>query len=63
MSLISDPGLMSLILARFHTFVDIDHEIFSVFILLPLLIQDGLESVTSESLCIKYWLTSWSSLP
>ena len=57
MSLIADPGLVSLILARFHTFVDIDHEILSVFILLPLLIQDGLVSVTSESICMKYWLT------
>ena len=29
------PGVMSLILARYHTFVKIDHEIISTVILLP----------------------------
>ena len=39
-----------------HTFMDIDHEIFSTVILLPL-IQEELLSVTSESMCTEYWLT------
>ena len=50
----ADPGVASLILARSHIFMEIDHEIFStVMILLPP-IQDGLLSVTSESMCTKY---------
>ena len=39
--LTADPGVTSLIPARSHTFVDIDHEIMSMAILLPLLIQEG----------------------
>ena len=31
----SDPGVASSILARYHTFVEIDHEIISTVILLP----------------------------
>ena len=34
-SLTADPGVMSLILAWSHTFVEIDHEIISTVILLP----------------------------
>ena len=34
-SLIADPGVRSLIPARSHTFVEIDHEIISTVILLP----------------------------
>ena len=34
-SLTADPGVASLIPARFHTFVEIDHEIISTVILLP----------------------------
>ena len=34
-SLIADPGVASSILARFHTFVEIDHGIISTVILLP----------------------------
>ena len=34
-SLTADPGVASLILARSHTFVEIDHEIISTDILLP----------------------------
>ena len=34
-SLIADPGVASLIPARSHTFVKIDHEIISMAILLP----------------------------
>ena len=33
--LTADPGVTSLILARSHTFVEIDHEIISTAILLP----------------------------
>ena len=33
--LTADPGVMSLIPARSHTFVEIDHEIISAIILLP----------------------------
>ena len=57
MSLIADPGVVGLIPAHFHTFVEIDGEIFSIVILLIPLIQERLVSVTSESMCIKYWLT------
>ena len=54
----TDPGVRSLIPAQYHTFVKIDHEIiFTVILLLPL-IQEGLLSVTSESKCMKYWLTA-----
>ena len=34
--LTADPGVVSLIPARSHTFVEIDHEIISTLILLPL---------------------------
>ena len=34
-SLTADPGVASSIPARSHTFVEIDHEIFSTVILLP----------------------------
>ena len=43
-------GVVSL--AR-STFVEIDHEIISTVILL---IQEGLLSVTIESMCTKYWV-------
>ena len=33
--LIADPGVASSIRARYHTFVEIDHEIISTVILLP----------------------------
>ena len=42
---IADPGVMSSIQARFHTFVEIDHEIISTVILF------GLVSITSKSMC------------
>ena len=42
------------ILAWTHTFMEIDREIFSIIILLLLLIQEGLLSVTSESMCTEY---------
>ena len=65
-SLTADPGVMSSIPARSHTFVEIDHEIIFKVILLPFavrIIQEWLLSVTSESMCTKYWLTACSSLP
>ena len=42
------------------TFVEIDHEIISMVILLP---QEGLLSVTSESVFRKYWLTASCAYP
>ena len=64
-SLTADPGVASSIPARSHTFVEIDHEIISTAILLPSAesFKNGLLSVTSESMCTKYWLTACSSLP
>ena len=51
-SLTADPGAASLIRAQSHTFLEIDHEIIS-----KVIIQEGFLSVTSESMCTKYWLT------
>ena len=49
----ADPGIRSPIPARSHTFMEFDHKIiFNVILLLPL-IQEGLLSVTSESMCTK----------
>ena len=64
-SLTAYPGVVSSIPAQSHTFVEIDREIISTVILLPFaeIIQEGLLSVTSESMCTKYWLTACSSLP
>ena len=54
--LIADPGVASLISAQSHTFMEIDHELIStVFLLLPLNLE-GLLSVTSKRICMKYWL-------
>ena len=64
--LTADLGVASSIPARSHTFVEIDHEILSTVILLPStewFIQEGLLSVTSESMCTNYRLTACSSLP
>ena len=52
----ADPGVVSLIPVRSHIFMEIDHEIISMVILL--LNQEGLLSVRSESMCTKYWLTA-----
>ena len=62
--LTADPGVASSIPVRSHTFLEIDHEIISTVILLPSadFIQEGLLSVTSESMCTNYWLTACSSL-
>ena len=56
-SLIADPGVVSSIPAWSDTFMEIDNVVISAVILLPL-IQEGLLSVTSESMCTKYWLTA-----
>ena len=48
----ADTGVTSLIPAWSHSFVEIDHKMISMVILL--LIQEGLLSVTSESMCTKY---------
>ena len=63
--LTADPGITSLIPVWSHSFVEIDYEIISKIILLPSaeLIQEGLLSVTSKSMCTKHWLTACSSLP
>ena len=63
LSLTADLGVISLIPAQSHTFMAINNELFSTTILLLLLNQEGLLSVTSESMCTKYWLTACSSLP
>ena len=52
-SSIANLGVLSLIPAQSPTFVETDHEIFSMVVLLLLLIQEGLGSVTSESMCTK----------
>ena len=47
----ADPGVASSIPTRSNTYVEIDHVIISMVILLLPLIQEGLLSVTSESMC------------
>ena len=59
-SLTADPDVASLIRARFQTFMEMDHETIRMAILL---LQEGLLSVTSESICKKYWLVTKSCLP
>ena len=62
--LTADPGVASLILARSHTFVEIDHEIISTVILLP-----SAESFMKGCCQLQakvmhdYWLPACSSLP
>ena len=58
-SLTADPRLVSSIPAWPHTFMEIDWEI---IFMVALPIQEEL-SVTRESMCNKYWLTTWSNLP
>ena len=50
-SLLADPGVGISIPAQCHTFVEIDYEIISTVILLLPLIQEGLLSITSDSMC------------
>ena len=56
--LIADPGVFSLIPTQSYILLEIDHEIISIVILLPMLFQERVLSVTSESMCTKYWLTA-----
>ena len=53
----SDAGVANLIPASPNTFVEIDNEMSTVTLLLPV-IQEGLLSVTYKSMCKKYWLTA-----
>ena len=57
MCLTADAEVTSLIPAWYHTFAEIDNELISKAILIPL-IQEQLLSVSSESMCTKYWLTA-----
>ena len=57
-SLTADPGVAGSIPARSNTLVEIDHKIISTVMLVLWLIQEGLLSVPSESMCTKYWLTA-----
>ena len=50
--LTADPGVPSLIAARYHTFMEIDREIISTVISLP---SEKQLSVLSESMRTKYW--------
>ena len=60
----ADPWVVTWTTAQSHTFMEFDHEIIStVILLLPVtlllpLIQEELLSVTSKSMCTKYWLTA-----
>ena len=45
------------------TYVEIDHKIISMVILLLLLIQEGQLSITVESMCTKCWLTTKRTKP
>ena len=56
--LTADPGVASSIPARSPTFVEIDHKIISTPFSSLALIQEGLLSVKSERICMKYWLTA-----
>ena len=49
---------MSLIPARPHTFEEVDCEIFALVILLLMLIEEELLSVTGISIYTEYWLTT-----
>ena len=51
-------GLEFVALVLPHSFIEIDHEIFSTVILSLPLIQEGKLSVTCERMCTEYWLTA-----
>ena len=59
-SLTVDPWVPSSIPVWSHTFVEIDHEIISMVILLLTLIQEGFLSVTSKSIHTNYWFIALS---
>ena len=52
-----EPGVASSIPAP-HAFLQIDHEIISMVILLPTLRQEGLMSVSSENMRMIFWLNA-----
>ena len=56
--MIADPGVISLITAWPHIFVKIDHEIFSMVILLLPLIQEGCCQLQEKVMYTEYWLTA-----
>ena len=56
--LTADPEVGSLIRAWSHSFVEVDHEIILMVILLLPLIQEGLLSVISERMSMQYWSTA-----
>ena len=59
-----DPGVVSYIQAWSHTFVVIDHEVISTFILF--LLADSFRRVVvsyKQSMCTNYLLTACSNLP
>ena len=64
-SLTAIPGVASLIPARSHTFVEIDHEIISTVILLPSadLFKRRIVVSYKQKYVHNYWLTTCSSLP
>ena len=62
-SLTAYPGVASLIPARSHTFVEIDHEIISTVILLPPAESFKKGCCQLQVKVCKYWLTACSSLP
>ena len=53
--LIADQGVGSSITARSHTFVEIDHEIISMVILLPSADSRRVVVCFKRSMCAKYW--------
>ena len=63
--LTADPGIASSIPVRSHTFVEIEswNNFYGHSPPFRWFIQEGLLSVTSESMCTNYWLTACSCLP
>ena len=62
--LTADPGVARLIPVRFRNFVEIDHEIISMVILIPS--ADSFQKDCGQiqaQVCTNYWLTGCSSLP
>ena len=62
-SLTSDQGCMFKPQLCLMSFVKIDTEIISTVILPLWLVQEGHLSATGESMCIKYWLTTYRIKP
>ena len=61
MSILPTP-LFTYVLKLFDTFGLVIRKTFYIDIMY-FIIQEGLLSVTSQSMCMKYWLTACSSLP